>query len=72
MKSCGERSEERIARQGHSGEYDARADSALKWLNRAYDNREPQFGEIKGEPNLRNLRGDLRFAALLRKLKLPE
>jgi len=44
----------------------------LKWLNRAYDNREPQFGEIKGDPNLRNLRGDLRFAALLRKLKLPE
>ena len=47
-------------------------DSAFKWLNRAYDNREPQFGEIKGDPNLRNLRGDLRFAALLRKLKLPE
>ena len=22
-------------------------DSAFKWLNRAYDNREPQFGEIK-------------------------
>jgi TolB-like protein len=47
-------------------------DEAFKWLMRAYDNREPWVIEIKSDPLLRNLRGDPRFTALLRKMKLPE
>jgi TolB-like protein/Flp pilus assembly protein TadD len=48
-------------------------DQAFKWLNRAYENREPEvFVMSKWDPLLRNLHRDPRFTALLRKLKLPE
>jgi len=47
-------------------------DAAFKWLDRAYDNREPPVTLIKADPSLRNLHGDPRFSALLAKLKLPE
>jgi TolB-like protein/Tfp pilus assembly protein PilF len=47
-------------------------DAAFKWLNRAYDNREPPVIDIKGDPYLRNLHGDPRFTALIQKWKLPE
>jgi TolB-like protein/Flp pilus assembly protein TadD len=47
-------------------------EAAFKWLNRAYENREPQLSVVKGDPYLRNLHGDPRFAQLVRKLKLPE
>jgi serine/threonine-protein kinase len=46
-------------------------DEAFKWLYRANDNREPFVTLMKADPLLRNLRGDPRFTALLRKLKLP-
>lgn len=46
-------------------------DEAFKWLYRANDNREPFITLMKADPLLRNLRGDPRFTALLRKLKLP-
>jgi serine/threonine protein kinase len=47
-------------------------EQAFKWLDRAYDNRDPGITLIRVDPMLRNLREDPRFAALLRKLKLPE
>jgi adenylate cyclase len=47
-------------------------DAAFQWLNRAYENREPQITVVKGDPDFRSLRNDSRFGALLRKLKLPE
>jgi TolB-like protein len=47
-------------------------DNAYKWLERAYDNREPSITVIGADPLLRNLRGDSRFKAFLRKMKVPE
>jgi hypothetical protein len=47
-------------------------DNAYKWLERAYDNREPAITVIGADPLLRNLRGDSRFRAILRKMKVPE
>jgi serine/threonine-protein kinase len=48
------------------------ADNAFRWLARAYDNRDEGLMFIKSDPSLKNLHGDPRFTALLRKLKLPE
>ena len=46
---------------------------ALKWLDRAFENREPEVSVMmKWDPLLRNLQRDPRFPALLQKLKLPE
>jgi adenylate cyclase len=47
-------------------------DQALMWLARAYDNRDGNMIYIRADPLMRNLRGDPRFTALLRKMKLPE
>jgi TolB-like protein len=47
-------------------------DEAFKWLERAYDNREPPVTLIKADRSLRSLHGDPRFPALLAKLKLPQ
>jgi serine/threonine protein kinase len=47
-------------------------EQAFKWLNRAYENRDPGITLISIDPMLRNLRGDPRYTALLRKLKLPQ
>jgi hypothetical protein len=47
-------------------------EEAFKWLYRADDNGEPFITLMKVDPLLRNLRGDPRFTALLRKTKLPE
>jgi adenylate cyclase len=46
-------------------------DETFKWLDRAYENRESDVVLIKAEPAFRSFRGDPRFAALLRKMKLP-
>jgi hypothetical protein len=45
---------------------------AFKWLARAYDNREPYITLIRSDALLKNLHGDPRFTALVRKMKLPE
>jgi TolB-like protein len=47
-------------------------DEAFKWLDRAYDNRESGVMTMWADAFLRSLRGDPRFTALLRKLKLPQ
>ena len=46
------------------------ADQALAWLERAVGN-DPGILWIRGDPLLRNVSGDPRYAALLRRLKLP-
>jgi adenylate cyclase len=47
-------------------------DLTFDWLERAYRQRDGNLEVIKIEPWLRPWRGDARYKALLRKLKLPE
>jgi tetratricopeptide (TPR) repeat protein len=46
-------------------------DRAFTWLERAYQLRDTGIGHVTYDPTLRGLRGDPRYKALLRKLKLP-
>ena len=46
-------------------------DEAFEWLDRAYAQRDPSLGATKGEPLLNSLHNDPRYAALLKKLNLP-
>ena len=45
-------------------------DKAFEWLDRACSQRDPSLGTTV-EPLLKNLHNDLRFAAFLKKLNLP-
>ena len=45
---------------------------AFKWLDRAYAQRDTELFLLKGDPLLKNLEGDSRHSAFLRKLTLPE
>jgi adenylate cyclase len=47
-------------------------DAAFRWLDRAYQNREPYLTLIRGEWDFRKLHDDPRYNALIRKLDLPE
>ena len=44
---------------------------AIEWLERAYSQRDPGLLNLKEDPLLSNLRGDPRYTALLKKMKLP-
>src|SRR5712675_345922 len=46
-------------------------DEAFEWLDRAYAQRDPSMMSTKLEPLLKSLHNDPRFAALLKKLNLP-
>jgi TolB-like protein/DNA-binding winged helix-turn-helix (wHTH) protein len=46
-------------------------DEAFEWLDRAYAQRDPSLVKTKVDPLLKSLHGDPRFAALLKKLNLP-
>src|SRR4029077_16317858 len=46
-------------------------EEAFKWLDRAYAQREGNVAATNLEPLLKNLRSDPRYAALLKKLNLP-
>jgi len=46
-------------------------DEALEWLDRAYAQRDSGLIGTKVDPLLKNLHGDPRFAAFLKKLNLP-
>ncbi len=46
-------------------------DRAFRWLERAYEQREPALGDIKTLLTMRKLHGDPRYLALLRKMNLP-
>jgi TolB-like protein/Tfp pilus assembly protein PilF len=57
-----------------AGSYARRSDTdaAFKWLERAFENREPYTTLIKSDRTLRSLHSDPRWPAFLRKLHLPE
>ena len=46
-------------------------DEAFEWLDRAYAQRDPSLMSTKVEPLLKSLHNDPRYAALLKKLNLP-
>ena len=46
-------------------------DLAFEWLDRAYQQKSPALYKIKGEPLFSNLKSDPRYAAFLKKMKLP-
>jgi serine/threonine-protein kinase len=46
-------------------------DRAFEWLERSFERHEPGLTEVRWDPLLRTLRGDPRYTALLRKMKLP-
>jgi TolB-like protein/tetratricopeptide (TPR) repeat protein len=47
-------------------------DRAFAWLNRAFDLRDEDLYVIKGDPLLKNIEGDARYVAFLKKMNLPE
>jgi TolB-like protein len=47
-------------------------DAAFEWLDRAYAQKDEDLYIIKGNPLYRNVARDPRYAAFLRKMKLPE
>ena len=47
-------------------------DKTFEYLNKAYEQREPQIAELKVDPPFRFLRDDPRFKELVRKVGLPQ
>jgi len=47
-------------------------DRAFEWLDRAFELRDEDLYVIKGDPLFKNLEGDPRYKAFLRKMNLPE
>jgi tetratricopeptide (TPR) repeat protein len=47
-------------------------DQAFEWLEKAYEARDEDLHTIKGDPLFKNLEGDARYKAFLKKMKLPE
>jgi len=47
------------------------ADRAFEWLERAYTQRDSGLAQMKGDPLLKNLERDPRYAAFLKKMHLP-
>ncbi len=47
------------------------ADRAFQWLDRAYQQRDSGLAETKGNPELKSLEHDPRYAAFLKKMRLP-
>jgi len=52
--------------------YRGEKDHAFEWLDRAYEIRDEDLYVFKGDPLLKNLEGDPRYTAFLRKMNLPE
>ena len=51
--------------------YRGETDKAFEWLERAYKQRDGGLSQLKGDPLLRSLESDPRYAAFLKKMKLP-
>ena len=61
--------DDRIARMyAHASD----ADSAIGWLETAYDNRESPLARVGVFWDWQDLHGDPRFQSLLRRLDLPQ
>ena len=50
--------------------YRGQPDQAFQWLDRAYAQSDPGLTEIKGDPLLKNLEHDPRYAEIMKKMKL--
>jgi tetratricopeptide (TPR) repeat protein len=50
--------------------YRGEADRAFEWLERAYAQRDSGLSQIKGDPHLKRLASDPRYAAFLEKMRL--
>ncbi len=69
-----------IAKAGQAKAYDiaeiyawrGEKDKAFEWLDRAYQQHSSDLYGVRSDASLASLRGDARFAALLRKMNLPE
>jgi hypothetical protein len=48
------------------------SENAMLWLERAYQAHDTGLLSIKHDPMLRNIEGDQRYKALLRKMKVQE
>ncbi|MBV8496830.1 MAG: TIR domain-containing protein [Gammaproteobacteria bacterium] len=68
----------KVGAQGYASEiadvyaYRGDADRAFAWLERAYRQKDPGLYQIKSDTFLGSVRNDPRYAAFLRKMKLPE
>jgi serine/threonine-protein kinase len=51
--------------------YRGEVDLAFEWLERAYAQRDGGLSQIKGDPHLKRLASDPRYAAFLEKMRLP-
>ena len=47
------------------------SDKAFEWLDRAYAQRDSGLTQIKGDPLLKNIEHDLRYIAMLKRMRLP-
>jgi tetratricopeptide (TPR) repeat protein len=47
-------------------------DRAFEWLERAFDMRDEDLYDLKGDPLFKNIEGDPRYKAFLKKMNLPE
>ena len=47
-------------------------DHAFEWLDKAYEARDEDLYVIKDDPLFKNLKGDPRYKAFLKKMNLPE
>jgi tetratricopeptide (TPR) repeat protein len=52
--------------------YRGEVDHAFAWLDRAYSQKDTGLSVIKYDPFFKNLKGDPRYKAFLRKMNLPE
>jgi tetratricopeptide (TPR) repeat protein len=51
--------------------YRGEADRAFEWLERAYAQRDSGLSQMVGDPHLKSIGGDPRYAAFLEKMRLP-
>ena len=64
----------KVSPYGIAGVYAWRGekDKAFEWAERAYVERDMAITWLKIDTDFRSLRGDARYRALVRKMKLPE
>jgi hypothetical protein len=51
--------------------YRQETEKAFKWLDRAFQQRDPGAPDLKSNPLMRSLRGDPRYFELLKKMRFP-
>ena len=51
--------------------YSGEKDKAFEWLDIAYNHRDAGLSQIVGDPLLRNIVKDPRYAVFMKKMKLP-